>query len=87
MAFDCLHHSLLIAQLDTYGFDIKSVILIQQHLSNRKQRAKVGNACSSWKEIFCDIPQDPILGPLIFNIFLCGIFYFKFFFNDLTLTT
>ena len=36
-AFDCLHHELLIAKLDVYGFDIKSAKLIQQYLSNRKQ--------------------------------------------------
>ena len=27
--FDCLHHELLIAELGAYGFDIKSVKLIQ----------------------------------------------------------
>ena len=75
-AFDCLHHELLIAKLDAYGFDIKSVELIQQYLSNRKQRVKVGNAYSSWKEMFYRIPQGSILGPLIFNIFLCDLFYF-----------
>ena len=75
-AFDCLHHELLIAKLDAYGFDIKSVKLIQQYLSNRKQRVKVGNAYSSWKEIFYGIPQGSILGLLIFNIFLCDLFYF-----------
>ena len=31
-AFDCLHHELLIAKLNVYGFDIKSVKLIQQYL-------------------------------------------------------
>ena len=75
-AFDCLHHELLIAKLDAYGFDIKSVKLIQQYLSNRKQRVKVGNAYSSWKEIFYGIPQGSILGPLIFNMFLCDLFCF-----------
>ena len=75
-SFGCLHHDLLIAKLDAYGFDIKSVKLIQQYLSNRKQRVKVGNACSSWKDIFYGIPQGSILGPLIFNIFLCDLFYF-----------
>ena len=35
-AFDCLHHGLSIAKLEGYGFDIKSVKLIQQYLSNRK---------------------------------------------------
>ena len=75
-AFDCLNHELLIAKLDAYGFDIKSKKLIQQYLSNRKQRVKVGNAYSSWKYFFYGIPQGSILGPLIFNIFLCDLFYF-----------
>ena len=48
-ASDCLHYELLIAKLDAYGFDIKLVKLIQQCLSNRKQRVKLGNAYSSWK--------------------------------------
>ena len=48
-AFDRLHHELLIAELDAYDFDIKSVELIQQYLSNRKQRVKEGNSYSSWK--------------------------------------
>ena len=68
-------HELLIAKLDVYGFDIKSVKLIQQYLSNRKQRVKVGNAYSSWKEPFYGVPQGSILGPLIFNIFLWDLFY------------
>ena len=73
-AFDCLHHELVIARLDAYGFDIKSVKLIQQYLSNRKQRVKVGNAYSSWKEIFYGIPQGSIRGPLIFAIFCVSYF-------------
>ena len=47
--FDCLHHELLIAKLDSYGFDIKSVKLIRKYLSKRKQRVKPGNAYSSRK--------------------------------------
>ena len=74
-AFDCLHHELLIAKLNAYGFDIILVKLIQQYLPNRKQRVKVGNACSSWKKTFYGIPQGPTLGPFIF-IFLCDLFYF-----------
>ena len=73
-AFGCLHYGLLIAKLDAYGFDIKSVKLIQQYLSNKKQRVKVGNEYSSWNEIFYGIPQGSILGPLIFNIFVCDFF-------------
>ena len=35
-AFDCLSHELLIAKLDAYGFDSKSLKLIYNYLSNRK---------------------------------------------------
>ena len=69
-AYDCLHHGLLITKLDAYSFDIKSVKLIQQYLSNKKERVKVGNAYNSRKEIIYGISQGSILGPLIFNIFL-----------------
>ena len=74
--FDCLYLEILAAKFYAYGFDILSVKLIQQYLSNRKQRFKVNNAYSLWKEIFHGIPQGSNLGPLIFNIILCGLFYF-----------
>ena len=48
-AFDCLHQWLLIAKLNGHDFDMKSVKLIQQYLSSRKQSVKVGNACILWK--------------------------------------
>ena len=39
-ASDFLHHGLLIAKFEACGFDIKSVKLIQQYFSNKKQRVK-----------------------------------------------
>ena len=40
-AFDCLPHELLIVKLHVYGFDMKSLNLIDD-LSNRKQMVKAG---------------------------------------------
>ena len=48
-AFDTLNHELLIAKLHAYGFDKKSLSLINSYLTGRWQRVKIGTAFSSWK--------------------------------------
>ena len=45
-------------------------------MSNRKQGIKVNYGYSSWKDIFYGVSQGSILGPLLFNIYLCDLFYF-----------
>ena len=74
--FDCISLDLIIAKLEAYGFHIDALRLIHDYLSNRKQRVKVNNAYSSWKDIFYSVSQGCILGPLLFNIHLCDLFHF-----------
>ena len=74
-AFDCLPHSLFIAKLKAYGFDNISLILVNDYLSHRFQRTKIGNEYSSWKEIISGVSHGSILGPLFFNIHLCDLFF------------
>ena len=75
-ALDFLPHELLIVKLDAYGFDKSSLKWIHSYLSNRKQRVKINSRYSSWSDILFGVPQGPFLGPLLFNIFKCDMFYF-----------
>ena len=49
-AFDCLSHDLWIAELHVYGIEIVSLNILQDYLSNRKQRTKVDSFYSWWKQ-------------------------------------
>ena len=73
-AFDCLPHDLLIAKLHAYGFDTSSLKLIHSYLTNRYQRVKINNSFSEYHLIKYGVPQGSILGPILFNIFLCDLF-------------
>ena len=75
-AFDCLPHDLIVAKLHAYGFSIDSLKLINSYLTERKQRVKINDQFSSWLDIVVGVPQGSILGPLLFNIFLCDMFLF-----------
>ena len=45
--FDCLDHELLIAKLNAYCFSLPALKLVNDYLSNRKQRTKVNKTYSS----------------------------------------
>ena len=75
-AFDSMNHGLLIAKLHAYGLSIEALELIQNYLSNRKQRVKLNSTFSAWNEIKVGVPQGSALGPLLLNVFINDIFLF-----------
>ena len=75
-AFDCMTHDLLIAKLHALNFDMNALNLIFDYLTGRKQRVKINSSFSSYLDIFQGVPQGSILGPLLFNLFLCDLFLF-----------
>ena len=75
-AYDCVNHDLIILKLEAYGAGENSLRLIQNYLSQRQQRVKLGSSFSEWLEIILGIPQESIIGPILFNVFINDLLFF-----------
>ena len=51
-----------------------SLYFINSYLKGRKKRTKIDCSYSAFAEIRFTVPQDSILGPLLFNIYICDLF-------------
>ena len=74
-AFECVRHDLLIAKLNAYGLLLSALKFVHNYCQRRKQRTKNGIAYSLWEQIAPRVPLALTLGPLLFNIFLCNLFW------------
>ena len=75
-AFDCIPHDLIIAKLHAYGFDENALFLVYSYLIKRKQSVRINYVYSSFQEIVSGVPQGSVLGPIIFNFYMNGLFFF-----------
>ena len=64
----------MIFKLHAYGLGKDSLNMLQDYLSNLKQRTKVDSIYCSWEALLSEVSQSSILGPLLFNIFMCDMF-------------
>ena len=55
---------------------IESFKLLNSNLTERKQTVKINDQFNSWLDIVVGVPQGSIVGPLLFNMFLCDMFRF-----------
>ena len=69
-AFDTVNIEILLLKLNHYGVRGKSLDLIKNYLTNRKQAVIVDDCKSEQLYTTCGVPQGSILGPLLFLIYV-----------------
>ena len=69
-AFDKVWHEGLIFKLKQNGVHGKLLILLQNYLTNRKQRVVINGTASDWGPLEAGVPQGSVLGPLLFLVYI-----------------
>ena len=72
-AFDTLDHEITLYKLEYYIVTGPALQLLESHLSGRKQYVEFENVKSDSSNIKTGVPQESILGPLLFVIYVNDI--------------
>ena len=65
-----MDHHILVSKLENYGVNGNNLHWFQSYRKNRKQYLNFNNKITTLSQITCSVPQGPILGPLVFLIYI-----------------
>jgi len=76
--FDYVNHNILLSKLEFYGITGRTTNLIKSDLNDRYQRVLIKNkysknCFSEWGKVKQGVPQDTILAPLFFILYINGL--------------
>ena len=60
---------LLLSKLHAYGVDKNACLIILSYFTDKKQRVKLGDCLSDWRQILKGAPQGSLFRPFMYNVF------------------
>ena len=72
-AFDTVDYEVLIRKLNTVHMSKSFQLFVLNYLTNRKQFIQIDDKSSSYATIHFGVPQGSILGPILFNLYVCDM--------------
>jgi len=72
-AFDTVDHTELLNNLPEFGINSLSLDWFKSYLDDRRQKVRINNFIGNEMVVNCGVPQDSVLGPILFILYINSI--------------